>query len=759
MTLRFANIRKIYRRLRASFLIYRYRASHWVRRLVSRHGRFLFLATTTILFLSTVYLSPIIQNSLETHFATDQRIEGLRNLILNIGSALIGATAIVTSLVLFAMQVNIERMPYGLFYRLSKDIKLLLSFALPFILAIHITILSIFIDKQLLSNILLLSSWSIIFILSSYLYAYRRALTIINPLQQLSILLCDTLKELQAWARSAHHAAYIMELQERKKTNEPPTKSTHDLSRVIYFSKNEKWADGATMSVRHAMSFVRRYAAQGDHEVSGAALKTVININAVYITAKGKTFFASNPFVDNPLAHDGFINNTLEYLRKNVQDGITRRDEQQIEQTFQALTELVHLYISIDYSNPHATKSHAILASCYLADAIQSATPLDLTDVLMKGLRLMGKSAQYILASGKPTDICQLIEKITQITSIWSVKDNYLPVAMEGMTQLATLTIKLLYCKSSDIRFVAKKIRTHATLIAKLFLNIQRTSSLTILSDILGPYYSSTSTQSLRSIITKLANNLSEAKGTDTNAQSIIRNIERWADGLYQTEKELLLTAINANSHFAFDMIYWITGISEILMAVSNAPACNDNIQEKLRKHASWLMSTLTWIPDDKEKLTFIENIKLTDILFEAAVNARNHDCDDIAKQIGKILLSWTFKAGKYQNGWNVLEQGLCALAAFALTGGDEGVSWVKMIISTLLAGNSAPEKEIRNYAAKQLLERVANLYNNEYLACEIEIAIAKADHGKLVPLLQEIAYLLSPEIASEKCREHQPPI
>jgi hypothetical protein len=123
------------------------------------------------------------------HYATEQAIEGLRGLILNTGTALIGAAAIVTSLVLFAMQVNIERMPHGLFRRLSADPKLLGAFALAFLLAIGVASLSTFVDQTRLAHVVLAASWAIVFILISFMYAYRRALVLINPLRQLGILI------------------------------------------------------------------------------------------------------------------------------------------------------------------------------------------------------------------------------------------------------------------------------------------------------------------------------------------------------------------------------------------------------------------------------------------------------------------------------------------------------------------------------------------------------------------------------------------
>ena len=72
-----------------------------------RYGNIAFYAVLFLLVSASAYLSPTLQNVLASYYSTEHAIKGLRGLILNVGSALIGAAAIVTSLVLFAMQVNI----------------------------------------------------------------------------------------------------------------------------------------------------------------------------------------------------------------------------------------------------------------------------------------------------------------------------------------------------------------------------------------------------------------------------------------------------------------------------------------------------------------------------------------------------------------------------------------------------------------------------------------------------------------------------
>lgn len=362
----------------------------------------------------------------------------------------------------------------------------------------------------------------------------------------------------------------------------------------------------------------------------------------------------------------------------------------------------------------------------------------------------MGQSARYILAHGDPNDIAVLSEKIALIACTGCAKEDYRPVTMEGMKQLANLTFDLLRSRNHDIHFAVGEVRRDVALVAKLFLNVPDTPLSSSHSTFLGPYYSSTSMDSLRARLTAMVNALSEAQPDNADAQSVIRNIERWADGLYQTEKELLLAAIQAKSHFAFDMIHWITGVTEILLAVSNAPACDHHSQEELQKHARWLIATLTWIPDDKDTVTFVENFRMTETLFEAAMGARNRGCDDIAKEIWESLLSWTFKGGRYETGWGVLERGLCGLAAFAVMGGDEQVSELRTAVAARLSGEAAPAQEIRDRAARRIVERAANLHRHGHWSSRIDMAIARSDHEKLRHLLEDISHLLSPGMAHQ---------
>src|SRR5689334_11065831 len=121
----------------------------------------------------------------------------------------------------------------------------------------------------------------------------------------------------------------------------------------------------------------------------------------------------------------------------------------------------------------------------------------------------------------------------------------------------------------------------------------------------LGPYYSCKSASSLLGRLVVLVNAVLEADPSKAAAKRGVGNIEEWADGLFKPLKEGLLAAIGSRSNLTFDAVHWISEVTKILLAVSTAEVCPDDSREKLRKHAVWLVSALSWIPDDQDAIIF----------------------------------------------------------------------------------------------------------------------------------------------------------
>jgi len=715
----------------------KYRFSVWKLRYES-------ILITTVIILAicvSLYFSPVLENVFKQHLSSQGTVAGLRSLFLAIGSALIGVTAIAFLLVIFAMQVNVERMPYGLFRRASADFRIIGAFGCMLFIAIAIACASIITDMSWASNATLASAWGIILFFALCLYTYRRALLLINPRIQIRLLIKDAIQGMRVWARRAKRAAPLFNIGDENKVL-----LNHDLKRSTYFQANPHWTNEAKQAIQYATSFSRRYSEHGDHEVSQAALNAMVLINQVYIEAKGKTFFAPVPIVDNPLVTDGFINDTLEHLRQNMRVGLARGDEQYIEQNLQTMAKLVQIYIQIDYSNPYASKFHSHLAAVYLSEAVKSVVPYNMEDVLMEGVKLIGQSAHFLIQYDEIDEIAKLSEEIGVIAHAGIINEKFRPVTLVAMEQLAQLSIALIQVKKGDIYFAVGELKGNIKMVVRSFLNVPDAPLHGVHRNFLGPYYSITNSQAFLPWLTELINVLIKNELDEITTKKFAQNIEVWADGLYQSEKELLLLAIEKQSSFTFDIINWITHVAKILLALSNTPACDDHTSKKLRKHARFLICTLSWIPKDEKTVTFVESFQMTETLFEAAIDACQRDCPKFVEAVQKMLISWALEGGRYQTGWAILERSIYGIATLVLKEGDTtAVENIKKKIASGLIQPNVPDQDIRARAAREIRERSANPHIKGHLSSRIDAEMSRVDPEKLSTLLEELANILSP--------------
>jgi len=746
-------ISKFYAQLWQWFYQAQYRVSSW-------KPYHLKLATASMLLICIVasfWASSQLQDPLLPYFSnqTQNNLSNLRSLLLNVGSAMIGASAIAFSLVVFAMQVNIERMPHGLFKRFSTDIRILTSFAGTFLIAITIACSSLIPDASWAAIAVIGASWGVILVFLLFLNAYRRALLLINPLQQLILIVNDASRGLELWVKRTKRITPLLKGVEPNETSENTSfRNSHDMARITYLSLHPHWTVQAQRAITHSMSYAQRFSEQGDHEVSFAALKSVVAINRAYVMAKGKTFFAQVLMVDNPMVNDGFINNTLELLRQHLRTGVTRGDEQQIEQTLQTLAMLTAVYVEIDYSNKHVSKTHAQLAASYLSDGVKSIAPHDMPDVLMEGVRLMGKSAHLFLSCDEPNSVVATAENIAVLACLGCANEKFRPVTLTAIEQLAKLSFNLIRTNSRDIHYAIEQLRDDIKMVVKLFLQVPDTPLQSIHSTFLAPYFSGITTQAFLAWQRELINALSEANQEDDAAINVTRNIARWAKQLYLSQKELLLLAIEKRSGFTFDIIHWIASVTEMLLALSNARVCDDHTRDKLRKEALWLIYVIDWIPGDEETVKFVETYQTVTVLFEAAMDAHFRDCPNIALEIQKIIVNWSFKAGKYQTGWATLEQSMYALVTLALTiGGQQRFDAVSQQLTTRLSGDSAISQEIKDRTARDIRRTAETLYTREFETRTVEYHMNRLDQDTLRDSLMAIANMLSPGTADETVR------
>ena len=652
-------------RARATFWLLAIRgnvAPFWV-----QHGWKLLLLVVLAMAASSFALLPHLDSYFSAYLGGDENIQTVKMLLTTVGGALIGSAVIAFSLVMFAMQVNVERMPHGLFFRFSSDVRIMFLFVGTFVTALGVAACALVPRDPSSSSLAILAAWwGVVLTFLLILAAYRRALFLINPIKQLEYVLLGATRDLRTWSRRATLARPLIEA--NTATIEKPAalrddEPSHDLPRMHFFSVNTHWTNQASRAVTYAISYANRYAEQGDHQVSEQALGVVVAINSAYIRAKGKTFFANNLLIDSPFSTDGFINESLEHLRQMVRRAAARHDEEQIEQAMGAMATLVAIYARIDYSQPQVSLTHAELAAGYLSSAVKSLVPASVPDVLMQGVRLMGRATLQFVIHRSPVSSTSLVEAIAITSAAGVANDKHRPVTMVGIEQLAQLTLALLQSNRLDIRFTLATVKNNVSFVAKMVLALPDSPLSSVHSQALAAYYSATSYETLTSWLAKLFNVVGSSEPDDEKAQTVTQNVHDWADELHRSEKELLLLAIEKRSHFAFDMIHWISGVADMLLALSNASACSPATARDLRKDANWLISVLSFIPDDKETTRFVANFNMTEVLFDAVFKGLHRGCPEFEASAQGLLLRWGFRAGRHPIGWAIMENSVYGVA------------------------------------------------------------------------------------------------
>ena len=106
-------------------------------------------------------------------------------------------------------------------------------------------------------------------------------------------------------------------------------------------------------------------------------------------------------------------------------------------------------------------------------------------------------------------------------------------------------------------------------------------------------------------------------------------------------------------------------------------------------------------------------------------------------------MLSWTFKAGKYQTGRGTLEKGCTALACFNIIGGLDDTALVEALADRLQQKN-APSAELRSFAAQGIRNTANGNHGNSMALGAIGEAMRQVSHGTLQGLLHKIADCLT---------------
>lgn len=687
-----------------------------------------------------------------TNFPYDEwaraNIETLKSTLLYLGAALIGSTVIVFSLILAVLQINITRMPYGLFHQFALNSHLLRNFVLTFLVSTLIIVLPLLTEQKSVQIIITLSFWGVVVILFLFFYSYHKTLELINPLQQLNYIYKKSKREFDIWDKRSKRAKPLFDFKKKTNPNDQTNSSLNDYnfdsSRAAYFQTNNHWSKTTHQSLSDAIFISHRYAENGDHFISAQAMITIIEINKLYVQVKGNTFLANNPyFPEITFDHDGFIQNTLEHFRRSLLRSIAQGDEIQIEIILESLKELIAVYLEIEYPNALDTKTHSNIAATYLTESLREIAPLNKPDLFMKGIRKIGDAVLLYLNIGRAKEIHSLVEIIATYSIVSNKDDRHHPIALTAMEELSKISLALLFAKNPSTKYVYENLHKEISIATKIVWNLPESIFGRKHTYFLSPYYSGANSFLVKFVT--LTNTISDPQFSEEDAKNLTHNIEQWSDGLYQTQKDLLLKAIQKRTYFAFDLVHWILKISECLVAISNAPHCSERSKQGLRKHARWLLSVISWIPDEKEDIEFLQSIHLHEDLFKTAMLMEQLNAPDIAYETIDMLIAWTFKVTKHINSSMTITQTVIGIAIYLQSHkNEENFNIIKSTLKKKIEAQNI-DPEILKCASRQIVKETQYPSENTYPIDPIGIALKNTDKSKLNVILIELAEILSP--------------
>jgi hypothetical protein len=626
---------------------------------------------------------------------------------------------------MFAMQVNVERLPYGLFRSLGADKKLLGYFIITVSLSIGISAVPLFEKEISVSRSMLLGFWGTVLVIFMFLSAYRRALLLINPLKQIQLMVSTAEKSLKVWQRRGDKLSPLIENQDEQNEEVDEfsnrSKDDCDMGRVEFFKLNPHWSMEAEVAVQYAISISRTYAARGDHQIAEAALNAIVKVHKKYITARGRTFFKTNFFIENPLSNEPFLTKTLEQLRQNIFVSISRGDEQQIIQTYRSFTGLVYAYSDADYGKGYGELFPPVLAAGYLASAVKATIPHKLPDVLMEGARQMALVARPVIASTDQDTKASILDELQNLAIVGIAGNEYRAVTLTCLEQLAELQFDLLRSGKSTKRAIIQ-IRDGVFFFSELFLETPDAPLSSPHQAYLAPYFSSQISNSFLAKMHELTNALINLENPDGASQVVIANLLAFSDDAYAGAKKLLLKSVKKQSALTFDLVHWIAGISKLLNAVASCPAGEES-RDDLLKASTWLFGTLTWLPNDEDSVRHVRNWSiysaLTNTIFDACVRLDAQDVEDFLK----VLSNWIFKSAVVDRNYFV-----DCLLAFVVVGSIGEGKFLKYACNLVHSSIDKLQlsKDDRQRISVLLQQHISEAQSNQLLMDYVKVEIGK---------------------------------
>jgi hypothetical protein len=592
----------------------------------------------------------------------------LSDLVLNIGTAFIGSSVIAMSFIVFAMQINIERLPYKLFCHFSKDKKFFRTFIALLYATIFLSVLSIFLDhasKIFIIIFLVVIVICIICIPFFFWHLYLRSLDLINPIKQLNILESAQDAKIQEWANCISQKMDLF------------NKSTEISSKDYMISVMGEYVDfisSIVQMVEGLIALAKHNARHGDYDLVSKALAVIVKINSSYLQIK------------NNLCHKYHCSDLMQMEGKGIFFYIRNAIDQYTEEAIAdnsskaeivpLLSSLAELMKACSIIEPFKYRRNYIFLLYGDFDrAVKALENKGRWDLVGESQNFLGEAVkiftqmecffQTLIACQSMVSVAERARKNQRPIVVW-----YVLVELSSI-----MTVLLKYQGQIDENDHDKAysvvIIDTGMLIDKLAtLLLDEESSLLffpLTSDsTLKPLYYCIDSTNPNCFIGTLHNIAKMFCASENQKQSSLfeRNITLFAHSLTQSNA-FLKKAIQYPRHvllktyLAHEIIQWILTVVTILFNVYQKSTYQPRI-DVLKKASMLLLSLLEALPDNEDTNTNCFNETLSGLLFNLIHQAKQYQDQNILRILEKIFLDWTFR----DKGFEENKKWLIGLAA-----------------------------------------------------------------------------------------------
>jgi hypothetical protein len=544
-------------------------------------------------------------------------------------------------------------------------------------------------------------------------------MVIVNPLRQLGFIVFRARKSLSSWNRAFEKVRPL------SGNSNFYDGGRVDSARIEFFRQNPLWTTSAKSAVSHVMAMHKGAIDRGDYEIGDAALYALVQINSAYIEAKGRTFFAPNSLLNTSLEIDPFINDTLEHLRRAIAHAKAVQDEIYLSQLLRSFATLADTYRSIDYSGSGVPKYHSHLATGYLIRSLEAIVPLQMTDVLMEGVRLLKIDAISRIRSHDWSAASTNYDSISRIAIAGIINKELQPVCSVCVESFSDIIFELFIARNVDVESVTKNISAKIVNISTLLLPKQDTPLFGDHEMILGVYFSTSDYNGFCAKIRDFANEIINADHGNEHAEDAIDNLVKWSESVPPSHKRIFSLAYSNQSFLTYHLLHWVAHVVEVLMAVAWAPVVRDRERDALFNNSAAMLEIINIRPETEEQSLFLSGFQWEDELFNIASNARRRDCEVVLIRARFLLLEWAFSVGKFRSGTWHFERALLGVVWLSAVDCkerfDESIGKLKSLITKQLMRKDAPSQDLLDTVAGRLRDRAEILpsYDHSYSSIE----------------------------------------